>query len=324
MRQSLTYLEGRSILISGAGGYLATNLIDLLKNVQCTIIRLTGRSELFSVEGNADIKDIHGNISRMETWEQALKGIDIVFHFAAQTSVYEAERNPQADFENNVLPILHLLEVCRLMKANPCVLFSSTVTISGIPTRLPVDETYPDNPETIYDLHKLMAEQYLRYYIHQGIVRGAALRLANVYGPGPKSSRSDRGILNQMVRKALAGETLTVYGKGDQIRDYIYIEDAVLAFLEAYRNIETINGKYFIIGSGQRHSIAQAVKLVADRVSLKRGMPVGINHIVPPSAQLPIEERNFVADSSRFIGVTTWKPRYSFIQGIDNTIEVLL
>jgi len=199
MRQILTDYRGKSILISGAGGYLASNLIHLLRNVQCTIIRLTGRSELFSVEGKAVIKDIHGNVSRMETWEQALKGVDIVFHFAAQTSVYEAERNPQTDFEINVLPILHLLEVCRSVRVHPTVLFSSTVTISGIPKRLPVDETHSDNPETVYDLHKLMAEQYLTYYINQGIVRGAALRLANVYGPGPKSSRSDRGILNQTL-----------------------------------------------------------------------------------------------------------------------------
>ena len=324
MEQVLSHFTEKCILISGAGGYIATGLIDFLKNVPCKIVRLSRRYELPRVNGIADIVDINGNVLEKETWDKALGGVDIVYHFAAQTSVPEAEKNPLADFEINVVPILHLLEASRRTASHPTVLFSSTVTISGLPSRLPVDETHPDNPITIYDLHKSIAEQYLKYYINQKIVLGASLRLANVYGPGPQSSRSDRGILNQMVKKALDGKTLTVFGRGDQLRDYIYIEDVVRAFLRAYGNIEKINGKHFIIGSGRGYTIAQALNLVSDRVALKKLRRVEVTHIDPPSPQSPIESRNFVADISRFQRATGWEPRYSLMQGIDKTIEVSL
>lgn len=303
---------------------MATNLIHSLKDIDCTIIRLSRDSGLLPVNGIINILDITGDICGREIWEQVLEDVDIVYHFAAQTSVYVADENPLADLEINVVPMLNLLETCRLQGWRPTVLFSSTVTVAGIPTRLPVDETHPDRPITVYDLHKLMAEQYLKYYVNQDIVRGAVLRLANVYGPGPRSSRSDRGILNQMIRRALAGESLTVYGRGDQLRDYVYVEDVVRSFLEAARRIDRLNSKHFVIGSGQGYTIAQSVNLVSERVALKTGNRVPVIHTDPPSPQLPIEARNFVADSSQFRQVTDWRPRYSLAGGIDRTIEVFL
>jgi len=82
------------------------------------------------------------------------------------------------------LAMLNLLEICRKKKLKPIVLFSGTVTEAGICQEMPVNETVKDSPITIYDIHKLMAETYLKHYCRQGFVRGAILRLANVYGPG--------------------------------------------------------------------------------------------------------------------------------------------
>ena len=320
--KDLIHFTGKRVLITGASGYLATNLAHLLRNIRCTIIRLSRHSELPSVSGIAHTVDMNEDILDRSVWEQVLEKVDIVYHFAAQTSVYEANRNPLADLYSNVVPMLNLVETCRKRGYHPTILFSSTVTIAGIPERLPVDESYPDNPITVYDLHKLMAEQYLRHYVNEGIVRGAALRLANVYGPGPESSRSDRGILNQMIRRAVEGETLTIHGDGCQIRDYIHVNDVIWAFIEASRNIDVINGHHFVIGSGQGHSIAQALNLVADRVAIKKGNRVKVVHIDPPANQLPIESRDFIADTSRFRQTTGWQPHNSIINGIDHTIEV--
>ena len=168
-----------------------------------------------------------------------------------------------------------------------------------------------------------MAEKYLRYYSNQGFVQGAILRLANVYGPGPKSSSDDRGIINMMMRKALAGESLEVYGKGDCLRDYIYVEDVISAFLHAGIYITRLNGKHFVLGNGEGHSVVQAINLVADRVALKTRKRVSVKHIDPPALQSPIEERNFVADTRRFRLATSWKARHSLTNGIDQTLESL-
>lgn len=315
----------KRLLITGGAGYLATNVVRFLKDTDCHILRLDRPGAVFPpVSGTARVDDLSGDVRDRAVWERALDSVDVVFHFAAQTSVYVANENPSADLDINVLPMLHLLETCRQMGWRPVVLFSGTVTEVGIPTRLPVDETHPDQPITVYDLHKWMAENYLKYYAREGVVRGAVLRLSNVYGPGPKSSSADRGVLNAMIRKALKGEMLTVYGKGDSLRDYIYVEDVAQAFLMAGAHAESVNSQHFVVGSGQGHTLAEAFNLVADRVALKTGQRVPVIHVEPPTPQSPIEARNFVADSRRFSQATGWRARYRLAEGIDRTAEAFL
>jgi UDP-glucose 4-epimerase len=317
--------EPNHILITGGAGYLATNLIARLQGLGCEITRLDRPDAIFMpVNGNAQIRNIEGDIRDRSVWESVLTGVDVIFHFAAQTSVYAAEQNPSADLEINVMPMLYLLETCQKKGICPSVLFSGTVTQVGLQSSLPVNESHTDHPITVYDLHKWMAENYLLHYAHAGIVNGAVLRLANVYGPGPKSSSADRGVLNRMIRKALHGETLTIYGDGNYLRDYIYVEDVARAFWEAAVGIERVNGQYFVIGSGQGFTIAEAVNLVADRVEKKTGQRVPVIHVDPPASLSPIEARDFVADTMRFTQATEWKARVSLIEGIDCTIAYFL
>jgi nucleoside-diphosphate-sugar epimerase len=124
-----------------------------------------------------------------------------------------------------------------------------------------------------------------------------------------------------MMRKALNGETLTVYGKGDYIRDYVYIDDVIRAFLYAAANIERTSGQHFVIGSGEKNTIAEAFNLIAERVALRTGTRVPIFHIDMPASLSPIESRNFVADTRCFNQATNWSARYSLVNGIDRTIE---
>lgn len=321
-----TLYTGKRILITGGAGYLASNVIKLLKDTNCHITRLDRAGTVFipQSDGLAQVDDLIGDIRERRIWEQVLDGTDIILHFAAQTSIYTANENPPVDLDINVLPMLHLLETCRRMNLHPIILFSGTATETGITNHLPVDETHPDKPVTIYDLHKLMAEQYLTYYAREGIVRGTVLRLSNVYGPGPKSSSADRGVLNLMIRKALQGETLSIYGDGNYVRDYIYVEDVASAFLSAAANIDKTNGLHFLIGSGRGYTIAEAVNLVAERVSLKTGTRAKVVHVKPPESLSPIEARNFIANTSRFRQATGWQSKVSLIEGIDRTIENFL
>lgn len=318
----LAFYHNKRILITGGRGYLGSSLTNMLGHVSCKIIRL-GRSGVDqNIKGiKADLTDIKGDIRDKKTWVDNLEGIDFVFHFAAQTSVYKAEQDAFEDFRSNVLPMLHLLEVCKKNKWQPSVLFAGTVTEAGIPTAIPVDESYPDQPVTVYDLHKLMAEKYLRYYANQEFVRGAILRLANVYGPGPKSSNADRGILNMMIQRALRGDDLTIYGKGDNLRDYIYVKDVINAFLVAGRKMDLLNGRHFVIGSGIGHTLKEAFESVVERVKIITGRTVNVVRVKPPQTQSPIDVRDFLADVTAFKSLTNWEPNYTLQSGIDNTID---
>jgi UDP-glucose 4-epimerase len=318
-------MTNQKILITGAGGYLAAAILRLLKDRCSHIVRVGRRKERFPpVAGTSRITDLAGDIRSRTLWESALEGTDIVFHLAAQTSVALAEEDPWDDLQVNVAPMLHLLETCRHRRWNPTVLFAGTVTVAGLPQTLPVDESHPENPITVYDLHKLMAEKYLKYYAGRGFVRGAILRLANVYGPGPRSSSADRGVMNQMIWKAVRGEPLTVFGTGKQIRDYVYVDDVARAFAAATQNIENINGRHFVIGSGRGCSILEAAALIADRVRLKTGRQPEVRRIEPPQRPSEIDARNFVADTRSFSGATGWTPQVPLTDGVDRTIQYCL
>ena len=311
----------KRILVTGASGYLSTNLVYALKDVDCTVVRLSRQGTLPSIKGKAKFIDYQGDIVCRKTWERALEEVDIIYHMAGQTSVYMADERPLDDMGVNVKSMLLLLEVCREKKTKPIVVFSGTSTEVGVPKKNPVNETFLDQPVTLYDLHKLMAENYLKLFCLHGCVSGASLRLTNVYGPGPQSSNSNRDILNKMICKALAGEPLTIYGNGAFIRDYVYIDDIIDAFLSVPMNASKTNGKHFVVGSGEGNSIAQAILLVAERVREKLGISVAVEYVTPPPNRSPIENRSFIADFKRFKQTTGWEPQYSLKKGIDLTIE---
>jgi nucleoside-diphosphate-sugar epimerase len=166
-----------------------------------------------------------------------------------------------------------------------------------------------------------MAEKYIEFFTEMGFVQGAVLRLSNVYGPGPSSSSADRGILNGMIQKALKGEQLTMYGRGEWLRDYLFVEDAAEAFLLAGAHIDSVKGQHFVVGSGKGHSLHDAFHLVAERVTAKAGLRVKVVQVAAPSSLLPIETRQFVADPTKFKLATGWLAHYTLADGIDRTIE---
>jgi nucleoside-diphosphate-sugar epimerase len=127
-----------------------------------------------------------------------------------------------------------------------------------------------------------------------------------------------------MVRKALQGDDLTLYGTGEYLRDYIYVYDAARAFLDAAVNIDKVNGHHYVIGTGKGTTLAEAFNLVAERTAVRIGKKVRIISVKPSAELSLIENRNFVADSRKFISDTGWKADYSLSQGIEAVIDSVL
>jgi nucleoside-diphosphate-sugar epimerase len=127
-----------------------------------------------------------------------------------------------------------------------------------------------------------------------------------------------------MIDRALRGEALTVYGEGAFVRDYIFVDDVVRAFLLAGARADLLSGNHYLIGSGTGTRFVGAVNLVADRVALRKGHRPSVAHVAPPEAQLAIEERDFVANTGRFRKATGWTPMVSLAEGIDRTVDYFL
>ena len=305
--------------MTGAAGFIGSRVVDRLAADAGQVIRVT-RANLPRIENAAaNVIDVFGDVSDRATWDQ-LTDADIVLHFAAHTSESCADGRADEKFRANVMPMRHLLAACT-RRRRPIVVFAGTVTEAGIATRLPVNEDQPDNPVTDYDRHKLIAENDLKAAAAQGMVCGVTLRLSNVYGPGAAGKGHDRDVLNRMIKAALGGEPLTVYGSGEYLRDYLFVEDVVDAFLTAADHAEKINGGHFIVGSGQGVTIRRAFELVAARVETLTGRRVPVVTADPPAPLSDIQRRDFVADPSRFSVATGWRPSWSLSDGIDRTIE---
>ncbi len=302
----MNYFSNKNILITGANGYIGSSVAKALASKARHLTLFTRQS---------------GDIADKNIWKPLLKNVDIVFHFAAQTSSQFANNNPHQDLETNVLPIVNLIETCVKYNYSPDIVFSGAVTEVGFTNKGLVNENRNDLPITIYDIHKLTAEKYLQYYSSQLGKRAVVLRLPNIYGPGPSSSKPDRGITNMMIKKAIKGESLTVYGDGSYVRDYLYIDDVVDAFLKAAVTIGKTKGNYYVLGTRVGHTILEMATMIKEEAEKMNGKKIKILFAPFPEETSPIEYRNFIADPSRFRKDTGWSAKILLREGIKKTVE---
>jgi nucleoside-diphosphate-sugar epimerase len=312
------FFTGKKVLVTGASGYIANNLILKLTDIGCRIVRLS-RKDLLPADPEMGIVDIRADISTEDGWESWIDQVDVIFHLAGQTSAYAAEASPLDDWKVNVLPVLNMCKACKNKGTTPIVVFASTATVIGLSDTIPVGESCYEAPITVYDIHKLTSEKYLTHYALSGSIRSCSLRLANVYGPGSDSGSSDRGVVNQMMRLALQGNPLTVYGEGKAIRDYVYIDDVTKAFMFAAAYSGNTTGHSYFIGSGRGCTMKASITEIALAAEKITGRRVEVLHTNPPASLLPIEQRDFIADISAFSAATGWKPRYDFRDGLAET-----
>lgn len=309
-------IEGRSFLITGASGYLARAVASALSAHRCAV-RLMSRSSLAAPpSGAAQFTTFVSAGGDPGEWSRALAGIDVVLHFSAQTNLRQAEADPAADAEANVRPMAALLAAAAGLARPLRIVFASTATVVGLPDRVRIDESLPDRPVSVYDRHKREAEALLQAAITPAL-RGCSLRLANVYGHGAQARNNERSVLNAMMRRALAGQPLTLYGDGGYVRDWVHVRDVVAAFLAAATAPNTaLDGSAYLIGTGTGHSLAEAFRAVATAAEALTGRPVAVTSVPEPADLHPIERRNAVVDPARFAAATGWTAKVSLAEGI--------
>ncbi len=297
------------LLCTGGSGLIGSSFLRKY-NRHFNEIFCLGRSE------NKEFKFLNQDLK--QDIQVDLPAVDVVLHTAAQTSAHVAWKEPISDLEINVGGLIRIIENYRKRRIVPFILFLGNATQIGMThSVVEAKDKKCDQPITFYDLSKNTAEKYLLQYINAGLIQGCSLRLCNVYGTAGNRQNSDRGILDKMMKRALKGNDLTLYGDGSYIRDYIHLDDVAGSIIAAVNSREKLNGQIHVIGSGVGTTLRKAFEIVVDVAAKVIGQRVGINSAEPPENLSEIEFRSYVADSTEFRKVTGWQPKLCLKEGLE-------
>jgi UDP-glucose 4-epimerase len=220
------------ILVTGGAGFIGSHLVDRLaaEGHQVRIIDNLSSGRLENLAHRRDVEVIVGDLKNPQDAQKAVRGVDAVFHFAANPEVRVSTTNPDIYFSENVVATFNLLEAMRKNDATQLV-FASSSSVYGEPDEIPVDENAPLRPVSVYGASKAACENLIHAYAKLYGIKAVALRYANVVGP-----RLRHGVIWDLINKLKKNpHELEILGDGKQVRSYIYIDDAMEATLLAWR-----------------------------------------------------------------------------------------
>jgi UDP-glucose 4-epimerase len=300
--------------VTGGAGFIGSALVrELLgrgEKVRVLDNFSTGkRQNLEGVAGSIDL--IAGDVCDDEKLRRALDGVDYVLHQAAIPSVPRSIADPLQTHRANVDGTLHLLVAARDAKVRRVVYAASSSAYGDTPT-LPKVETMPANPLSPYAVAKLAGEYYCRVFSRVYGLETVSLRYFNIFGPRQDPSSPYSGVLSRFITALLTGEQSVIFGDGEQSRDFTYVSNAVEANLLAVTALG-IAGMLFNIGTGERHTLNQALAALGEICGVK------------PSARYesprPGDVRDSLADIHAAGTRLGYEPAVGFEEGLRKTVD---
>ena len=223
------------VLVTGGAGFIGSHLVNRLveEGYRVRVIDNLSSGRLENIKHHIDagtLELIIGDLKDPQKASKAVKGVDVVFHFAANPEVRVSTTNPEIHFNENVVATFNLLEAMRRKGVGELV-FASSSSVYGEPKEIPVDESAPMIPVSVYGASKAACENLIHAYSKLYGIKAVVLRYANVIGP-----RLRHGVAWDFINKLLKNPIeLEILGDGKQVRSYIYIDDAVEATMIAWR-----------------------------------------------------------------------------------------
>ena len=312
--------HGKHVLITGGLGFIGSALAHELVKFGAIVTILDSLipefgGNMHNIEGISSKVSL--NISDMRdptSLDVLVRDKDYIFHLAGQVSHGDSMRDPQTDLEVNCVSTMNLVESCRRYNPDVRLIYTSTRQVYGIPQSLPVSESHPVNPIDVNGINKLAGEYYHILYDKTYGLRSSVLRLTNTYGPRQQIRNNRQGFIGIFIRQALKGEMIKIFGDGNQIRDFNYIDDVVHALLLAAGN-EKCYGNIYNLGGPSYYSLIQFVDI------LKEITGVEFETIPFPDDKKIIDIGDYYGDYSLFAKDTGWSPKVDLIEGITRTTD---
>lgn len=307
------------VLVTGGAGFIGSHLSHRLlregHEVSVVDNESTGKRENVP----AGVKYLRADVNEPATVEAVFAGgLDAVCHIAGQVSIIRSFTDPVADLRTNVEGTLNILQLC-LRHRVPRLVYASSMTIYGDCDAVPTPESQPCCPDSYYGITKHAAERY----VHSTAGRPdldfdfgvTSLRMFSVYGPGQAVDNPYQGVLGIFIGKLLRGEPITIFGDGEQTRDFVYIDDIVDGWVQALRTPSS-SGHQINLGSGRSLSINE----LASRVIAAFGQTADSCKIAHAPSR-PGEQRRVQADIGRAQSILDWTPRTTFEAGLAETVR---
>jgi len=282
-------------LVTGGAGFIGSHIAEeLVRAGKGEVIVFDDLSVGKAENIPAGCAFIEGDVRQKKALVKAMKDVDIVFHNAAFVSIRGSFERLREELDINCLGTLNVLEAA-VERGVKKVIFASSMAVYGEPIYLPVDDEHPLNPVSPYGLSKVRGEQYCKIFEEKYGLSTVALRYFNTYGlrqsPSPYV-----GVITTFINQAIKGEPLTIFGDGNQTRDFVWVKDVAQAnILAAFSNVSGV----FNVGSGDETSILMLADLIAKYFGSRK-----TNLEKPPG-----EVSRIVADISRARELLNYEPQ---------------
>ncbi len=310
------YYGRRALVLGGSGfigGALARRLVTLGAHVTLTATGQATAQWVTDIAGRAQVEI--ADLRDRARLENLVPGQDFIFNFAGVSGAVRSNTRPAEDLEINGQGVLNVLEACR--EANPTVrlIFPGSRLQYGVPLALPVDETHPMRPTSIYGAHKLLGEVYHHLYHHHYGLRTTVLRISNPYGfSHPPAEGAEYNVVSRFIHAALADQVLEIFGEGQQRRDYIHIDDVVEAVLRTALT-EAMVGQSYNLGAGRPVPLIEMAHLIVATVGRGR-----VEQVPWPEQFKIVETGDFYFSIARLTQALNWGPRIELAEGVRRSL----
>ena len=316
-----TSFHGKRALITGGMGYTGSNLAIALVNAGAEVTVMDAMipgyaGNLFNIEPIRDRVTVNfSDVRDVNVMNYLVQGQDYIFHLAAQVDHILSLSNPFPDIDINIKGTAVVMEAVRHHNPTAKVIYTGTRGQYGSAISLPVNENAATHPKGIYEISNLTAEKITQVYNDVHGIESVMLRLTNIYGPRAQMKHHRYGIVNWFVRLAIDNDTIQVFGDGQILRDFLYIDDAVEAILMCALEPKAI-GEILNVGIDEPTSILDMVKILIDVAGTGRW------EFAPFSAERKAQEPgDFYSDITKIRNLVGWQPQTSLEDGLRETIE---
>jgi UDP-glucose 4-epimerase len=310
----------RTVLVTGGAGFIGSHVAEGYRDAGWEVVVLDDLSSGKPENVPAGVEFVHLNLSddRLHDLFRERGGFELVNHHAAQADVRVSVADPRRDARSNIDGLLNLLEAARQFGTRRVLFASSGGVVYGEAAVRPTPEEAPKRPVSPYGVSKLAGEYYLLAYRLVHGLEGVAMRYANVYGPR-QDPRGEAGVVAIFCGRLEAGEPLTIYGDGEQTRDYVYVGDVVRANLllseVALPEVHGLDDAAFNVGTGEETSVNRLARLLA-QVAGRRAE-------VRRAPARPGELRHSALDTRRLRRLG-WRPQVALAEGLARTYRAVV